>query len=216
VRRRAEARPYARLAMNVVWFVLAAIGVLLLRRDVDELNDMQVQTGQFLAGTAALMVGPMYVMNLGFEALFGSVMNRIGVRPEWTGAERALTLLDRGFELGFIALGIYTVGLLGAIDLFPGIMAMITLFIGVLLGGMGRLPMGRLTAGCGGLIAAFQMLLIGFILLFVYLQTPEGGDLSIGALLAMLGPGLRMFVIAGMGLYGLWGDVRRGVPPSVE
>jgi len=208
-----------RLVANLAWLVLAGIGVWWLRRDVDQLDDIQIQIGQTIAFTAVMMVVPAYLMTAGFEALFGAVTKRLPVRPEMLGErgplsllrwERSLSWLDRLFEIGFIALGVWTVGLLTAIDLFPGIMALVTLFVQVMFLGMGRLPGGRMMVGCGGLIAGVQLLLIGSTLLFVYTQTPEGGDLSIGAALAMIGPGVRMFAAAGFAVVAM---VRQGWPP---
>jgi hypothetical protein len=207
----AAANPAVRIATNLVWVALAGLGVWLLRRDVSELNDIQIQSGQFVAGTAALMIIPTYLMSLGFEAIFGSVMGRLGLPNEITGAERAATLLDRVFDIVLIGLGIWTVALIAAIDLLPGIMALIALFAGVLLGGMGRLPFGRMMVGCGGLLAAVQILFIGWILLFVYTQTPEGGDLSVGVVLAMFAPGARLFFNSGFALYGMWRRFRHGL-----
>ncbi len=199
-----------RIVADVAWLAIAAIGVWLLRRDVAGLDTIQIQIGRFVGGTAAMMVVPMYLINAGFEAIFGFAMGKVGLSPRQAGGSNAEPWVERLLELAFVALGVYTVALLAAIDLFVGIMALISLFVGTMLSGWSRLPMGRLMTGCGGLLAGVQILMIGFVLLLAYTQVPVGGDLGVGAVLAMLGPGLRFFITGGIAPAALARDARDG------
>ncbi len=217
----ASPRPGASMhvANEFFWLAVALIGVLWLRRDVDQLNDLQISLGKSIAQTAALMVIPTYFMGTLFEAIFGSASRLFtwaGSRRGSGGLSRLLrstgspTLIDRVFDVAFIGIGVYTVGLLSAIDIFPGIMALVALFSQVLLSGMGRLPGGAMMLGCGGVIAALQMLLIGGVLLAAYSATPERNNLSFGAALALMGPALRMTAVSIMAIVGLF----RGGPSA--
>lgn len=197
-----------RLIEDSAWLVLSLAAALILRRDLRDANDLQIEIGRSIAFTAAMMVFPTYAVSLGIGSLIGFAMRR-------TRVDRILqpirsTVAERVLEIAFLGVGVWTVGMIATIDIFAGIMALIVLFSHVLINDFGRLPGGAFLSGCATWIVGIQLLFIGGTLLTVYSAQPFGEGIGIGPIVAMLAPGLRMIVSGIISLVGTFQRAKKG------
>lgn len=197
-----------RLIESIVWFAFSVIAALVLRRDLEDASDLQIEIGKSIAFTAAAMVFPTYGMSLGIGSVIQLILRRSKLDRLLQPATSSLA--ERVLELAFLAVGVWTVGMIAAIDVVAGIMALVVLFSHVLINDFGRMPGGAFLSGCATWLVGIQLLLIGGTLLSIYSAHPFGEEIGIGPIVAMLAPGLRMIIGGIIGLVSTFRRARRG------